>query len=194
MIRMGRSSKLEQPSETPKFQENYANNSGGGYYNGQENQNSMNRDSDSVMREVKDGRLSGFVGNGTTLNGEMNFQAMLRVDGQLTGQIVSENGTLIVGATGRVEANIMVFAAVINGIVKGDIIAAEKIELGRTAQVIGNIQSPRLVMEDGAILEGNCAMIKAREISEKRENETARAAGNSAALDMTTQKNEATIS
>lgn len=194
MIRMGRSSKLEQPSETPKFQENYANNSGGGYYSGQENQNSMNRDSDSVMREVKDGRLSGFVGNGTTLNGEMNFQAMLRVDGQLTGQIVSENGTLIVGATGRVEANIMVFAAVINGIVKGDIIAAEKIELGRTAQVIGNIQSPRLVMEDGAILEGNCAMIKAREISEKRETETARAAGNSAALDMTTQKNEATIS
>lgn len=194
MIRMGRSSKLEQPSETPKFQENYANNSGGGYYSGQENQNSMNRDSDSVTREVKDGRLSGFVGNGTTLNGEMNFQAMLRVDGQLTGQIVSENGTLIVGATGRVEANIMVFAAVINGIVKGDIIAAEKIELGRTAQVIGNIQSPRLVMEDGAILEGNCAMIKAREISEKRETETARAAGNSAALDMTTQKNEATIS
>lgn len=191
---MGRSSKLEQPSETPKFQENYANNSGGDYYNGQENQNSMNRDSDSVMREVKDGRLSGFVGNGTTLNGEMNFQAMLRVDGQLTGQIVSENGTLIVGATGRVEANIMVFAAVINGIVKGDIIAAEKIELGRTAQVIGNIHSPRLVMEDGAILEGNCAMIKAREISEKRETETARAAGNSAALDITSQKNEAAIS
>lgn len=189
MIRMGRSNKSEQTSETPNFQETYANNSGNLYGNNQENLYSSNRPSegDSIAREIKDGRLSGFVGQGTVLNGEMNFQALLRVDGHLTGRIVSENGTLIVGSTGRVDANIMVFAAVVNGTINGDIIATEKIELGRTAQVIGNIQAPRLVMEDGAILEGSCVMVKAREISEKRSTEAnSGIAGNEpVTLDMT---------
>lgn len=190
MIRMGRSNKIEQPSETPKFQENYTNNSGNSFINNQENSFSSSvssTDTDSIVREVKDGRLSGFVGHGTVLTGEMSFQAMLRVDGHLTGRVTSENGTLVVGATGRVDANIAVFAAVVNGIIKGDIIATEKIELGRTAQVIGNIQAPRLVMEDGAILEGNCVMIKAKELFDKRATDAKSriAASDPTALDMT---------
>lgn len=184
---MGRSSKSEQISETPKFQDSYSTNSESLYGNNQENHFSSNRsaDSDALVREIKDGRLSGFVGHGTVLAGEMNFQAMLRVDGHLTGRITSENGTLVVGATGQVEANVMVFAAVINGIVRGDIIAAEKIELGRTAQVIGNIQAPRLVMEDGAILEGNCSMIKVKELFEKRAAEGKSRLNEPDTLDMT---------
>lgn len=187
---MGRSNRTEPTAETPKFQENSSNNSTNFYGGSQENaaySNSYSLENDAVSREIKDGRLSGFVGQGTTLKGEMTFQAMLRVDGHLTGQIVSEKGTLIVGATGKVDANIAVASAVINGIVNGDIIATEKIELGRTAQIIGNIQSPRLVMEDGAILEGSCVMIKAREVSEKRslETNTKPLVNDSAALDMT---------
>lgn len=190
MIRMGRSGKTETASETPKFQDNFSDNTANFYNGNQESQSyahSFSGESDLISREIKDGRLSGFVGQGTGLKGEMTFQAMLRVDGHLTGQIVSEKGTLIVGATGKVDANVAVASAVINGIVNGDIIATEKIELGRTAQIIGNIQSPRLVMEDGAILEGSCVMIKAREVSEKRADEAnARiSASKPATLDMT---------
>jgi cytoskeletal protein CcmA (bactofilin family) len=42
------------------------------------------------------------------------------------------------------------------------------VELGRTARVIGNIQSPRLVLEDGAILEGTCSMLKSKEAFDKK--------------------------
>jgi cytoskeletal protein CcmA (bactofilin family) len=174
MIRMGRSNKLEQPSETPKFQENYSNNSGNLYPTRQDAQpqSASNRgavtESESIGRDIKEGRLSGFVGHGTVLTGETSFQAMLRVDGHLTGRVTSENGTLIVGSTGRVDANILVAAASINGTINGDIIALEKIELGRTARVIGNIQTPRLVIEDGALFEGSCTMIKAKEAQEQR--------------------------
>ncbi|MBK9214466.1 MAG: polymer-forming cytoskeletal protein [Chloracidobacterium sp.] len=55
----------------------------------------------------------------------------------------------------------------INGAVNGDIIASEKLQLGRTARVMGNIQSPRLIVEEGAILEGSCSMLKARESQEE---------------------------
>jgi cytoskeletal protein CcmA (bactofilin family) len=170
MIRMGRSSKTEPISETPQIQESFVSNSSGYGYR-QDTIPTSNRamsESESMARDIKEGRLSGFVGNGTVLTGETNFQAMLRVDGHLTGRVSSESGTLIVGSTGRVDANILVAAAMINGTVNGDIIAMEKVELGRTARVIGNIQAPRLVIEDGAIFEGSCSMLKSKEAFDKK--------------------------
>jgi cytoskeletal protein CcmA (bactofilin family) len=126
-------------------------------------------DSEAMARDIKEGRLSGFVGHGTTLTGETNFHAMLRVDGHLLGTVTSENGTLIV----QVDANMAVAAAMINGNVNGDIVATEKIQLGRTAKVIGNIQTPRLIIEDGAIFEGSCSMLKAQEQLEQAAVEAA---------------------
>lgn len=120
-----------------------------------------------MARDIKEGRLSGFVGHGTTLTGETEFHAMLRVDGHLIGRVSSESGTLIIGTNGQVDANITVAAAMINGAVNGDIVATEKLQLGRTARVMGNIQSPRLIVEEGAILEGSCSMMVARESAEK---------------------------
>jgi cytoskeletal protein CcmA (bactofilin family) len=128
-------------------------------------------DSESMARDIKEGRLSGFVGHGTMLTGETQFQAMLRVDGHLVGTVTSDSGTLIVGTNGKVDANVSVSAAMINGTVNGDIVATEKIQLGRTAVVIGNIQTPRLTIEEGAVLEGGCTMLKARETVEKKANE-----------------------
>ena len=64
-----------------------------------------------MARDIKEGRLSGFVGHGTTLTGETQFHAMLRVDGHLIGTVSSESGTLIIGTNGQVDANILVAAA-----------------------------------------------------------------------------------
>jgi cytoskeletal protein CcmA (bactofilin family) len=120
-------------------------------------------DSENMARDIKEGRLSGFVGHGTVLTGETSFQMMLRVDGNLVGSVSSETGTLIVGTNGQVDANVAVGTAMVNGVVNGDIIASEKIHLGRTARVIGNIEAPRLIIEEGALLEGGCKMVKALE-------------------------------
>lgn len=125
-------------------------------------------ESDSMARDIKEGRLSGFVGHGTTLTGETEFNAMLRVDGHLVGTVSSDSGTLIIGTNGQVDANVSVAAAMINGAVNGDIVASEKLHLGRTARVLGNIQSPKLIIEEGAILEGSCSMLKARESQEEK--------------------------
>ncbi|MBC7899497.1 MAG: polymer-forming cytoskeletal protein, partial [Saprospiraceae bacterium] len=128
-------------------------------------------DSESIARDIKEGRLSGFVGHGTTLTGETNFQMMLRVDGHLTGTVSSDGGTLLIGTNGQVDASISVAVATVNGTVNGDIVASEKIHLGRTARVIGNVATPRLVIEEGAVFEGGCNMLKAREIDEKQQTE-----------------------
>lgn len=176
MIRMGRSSRGEQSNEDENLQheqqrQQRPSNLGSlnpSVVSGQTATRGAISESELIARDIKEGRLSGYVGSGTVLTGETNFQSMLRVDGHLTGSVTSENGTLIVGSTGRVDANILVAAALINGTVNGDIIAAERLELGRTARIVGNIQAPRLLMDDGAILEGNCQMINAKEALEKR--------------------------
>ncbi|MDQ3799724.1 MAG: polymer-forming cytoskeletal protein [Acidobacteriota bacterium] len=195
MIRMGRGSRAtEQPNETPQqqqqqqqqYQQQQSQTTSGNYYGYQQQQQQPEAaqaasrggaltESEGIARDIKEGRLSGFVGAGTVLTGETNFQAMLRIDGHLTGRVISDNGTLIIGSGGQVDADIIVSSATIGGTVNGDIVATEKVELGRTARVLGNIQTPRLVIEDGAIFEGNCSMLKAKEAVEQRAEEARQA-------------------
>lgn len=165
---MGRSSRQEQTNEVPTPAARLVEPNSLYTVSDAAASNRAVSESESMARDIKEGRLSGFIGSGTVLTGETTFQAMLRVDGHLTGSVSSAGGTLIVGSTGRVDANIIVAAAVINGTVNGDIIVAERLELGRTARIVGNIQAPRLVMEDGALLEGSCAMINAKQALENR--------------------------
>ena len=120
---------------------------------GQPNTTKAYTESDALARDIKEGNLSGFVGNGTTLTGEANFKGMLRVDGTLSGRVSSQDGTLIVSTGGQVDANVEVSVAQIYGTVNGDVTASKRIELGRVAKVTGNIQTPALVIEQGAIFE-----------------------------------------
>ena len=136
-------------------------------------------ESESLARDIKEGTLTGFVGNGTTLTGEASFKGMLRVDGGLSGTVRSDDGTLIVSTNGRVDANVEVAVAQIYGTVNGDIVASKRIEMGRVAKVTGNIQTPALVIENGAVFEGSCRMVQVKEQAER--GTTASAAADTAA-------------
>ena len=137
-------------------------------------------ESESLARDIKEGTLTGFVGNGTTLTGEANFKGMLRVDGGLSGRVSSADGTLIVSTNGRVDANVEVAVAQIFGTVNGDITATKRIEMGRVAKVTGNIQTPALVIEQGALFEGSCRMVQVKEQAEKSTGTAASASSTAA--------------
>jgi cytoskeletal protein CcmA (bactofilin family) len=124
-------------------------------------------ESETIAREIKDGSLSGFVGSGWVITGEASFKSMLRIDGRFSGRITSSTGTLVVGAGGQVDANIEVSVATIHGVVNGDIIAGQRIELGRAAKLSGNIQTPSLVIEQGAVFEGSSKMVQPKAAAEK---------------------------
>src|SRR6266852_2164489 len=124
-------------------------------------------ESETTAREIKDGTLSGFVGSGTSVTGEATFKAMLRIDGHFSGRITSGSGSLLVGAGGQVDANVEVAVATIHGVVNGDIIAGQRIELGRAGKLNGNIQTPSLVIEQGGVFEGSCKMVQQKAATEK---------------------------
>ncbi len=160
MIRMGKSSKLNE-ADIPERSEP-TNAPAISFSSDSQSPNAFS-ESELMARDIKEGRLSGFVGSGTVLTGETVFDSMLRIDGHLKGTVTSKDGTLIIGATGQVDADVVVGTAVINGAVNGDVIVAEKLTLGRSARVVGNIHAPKLIIEDGAVLEGNCSMLKSQQ-------------------------------
>lgn len=124
-------------------------------------------ESETIAREIKDGTLSGFVGSGTSITGEATFKAMLRIDGHFSGRVSSSSGSLVVGAGGQVDANIEVAVCMIHGTVNGDVIATQRIELGRASKLSGNIQTPSLIIEQGAVFEGTSKMIQQKSAAEK---------------------------
>ena len=118
-------------------------------------------ESEAIARDIKDGNLGGFVGNNTHLTGDAAFKGMMRVDGRVSGRIMSGDGTLVVSTNGLVEADVDVAVAKIYGTIRGNVTATGMIELGRTARVTGNIRTPSLVVEGGAVFEGDCRMTPA---------------------------------
>jgi len=93
------------------------------------------------------------------LTGEFDFKGMVRVNGHIAGSVYSHTGTLFVDAEAKVDAMIDVAVAVIGGTVSGDIVARDRVELGPSSRIYGNIWTRAIVIKDGAIFEGVCHMI-----------------------------------
>lgn len=109
---------------------------------------------------IKQRPRSGAPDSAPELNGEISFKDMLRINGHVAGKIFSYKGTLIVDPSARVEAEINVGVCVISGIVVGDVIGHERVEVGSGAEVTGNICTPALSIKPGAVFQGDCRMLK----------------------------------
>ena len=99
--------------------------------------------------------LNSIIGEGTRFRGEFEINGLLRIDGDFEGTIRT-SGKVLVGLNGRARCNIYAETAVVGGIVEGHIFCTEKLILLSTGMVLGSVASPRLVVEEGVILNGTC--------------------------------------
>ena len=114
-------------------------------------------DGEQVQSVSEPGGLTAFIDQGSSFEGKLSFKDTVRIDGHFSGQITSEN-TLVVGESGVIEANVRSQVVIVSGTVAGDIVATSKVILHKTAHIDGNVQTPSLVMEDGAVLNGELRM------------------------------------
>ncbi|GAB7079764.1 bactofilin family protein [Megalodesulfovibrio paquesii] len=105
--------------------------------------------------------INAFLGAGAVFEGQLQFKGMVRIDCSFTGVIHSE-GTLILGEKARVEGDINVAHLVSNGTIVGNVAAKGKVTLQKNSRLLGNLVTPFLDVEEGALLEGQVLM--------KREN------------------------
>ena len=107
---------------------------------------------------VEDGAfVNSIVGEGTRFNGELELNGLLRIDGDFTGSIKTA-GKVLVGKNGRAKCTISASTVVIGGAVRGDIYSSEKVIVLSSGIIQGNIFTPRLIVEEGVILDGNCSI------------------------------------
>ncbi|MHC4453089.1 MAG: bactofilin family protein [Planctomycetota bacterium] len=138
-------------------------------------------DSKSGFKEKHESRKEVRMAEGNATNltqdvevkGTIKFGAVMRIDGKFDGELITDNGELVVGKTGNVKANVKVRSAVIEGRVDGNIKASDRVELKQKAQLIGDLQAKVLVIEEGVVFVGKCNVnpegVKAESQSYKEE-------------------------
>jgi cytoskeletal protein CcmA (bactofilin family) len=118
------------------------------------------------------GQVDTVIGEEASLRGSYNSKHSIRVDGEIYGNVTSEDG-VIVGDKGMVRGNLTAKSILVGGKVKGNIRATQRLELQNTANVEGDLSAPVLIIEEGAVYEGNCVMeevAKVVDLPKAREN------------------------
>jgi cytoskeletal protein CcmA (bactofilin family) len=110
------------------------------------------------------------LGKGAEMTGEISFTNGLRVSGVVKGKVKSE-ATLEIGLEGKVDAEVNIRKIIINGEFRGVIHATDRVVIHKEGKVFGDIYSPCLIIEAGAIFEGRCNMNAAKTNKMKEEGE-----------------------
>jgi cytoskeletal protein CcmA (bactofilin family) len=106
--------------------------------------------------------LRSFLGEGTEITGEVRFSEIMRVDSNISGTIVSDSGSLLIMEKGRVKATVQVGILEVSGIVEGTITAKNSVKIHSTGRVYGDIYTPALMIEHGAVFDGKCHMLETK--------------------------------
>ncbi len=101
--------------------------------------------------------LTAFLGKGTRITGKLEFEGPSRIEGHVEGEVLARD-TVTVGESAVVNARVEGVVIVIQGTVTGDVVAESRLEIRAPGKVIGDVTTPILVINEGAILEGRCSM------------------------------------
>ena len=94
------------------------------------------------------------VCKGISIRGQISGSEDLQIDGEVSGTVQLPGGRVMIGPEGRVAGNIEAREIIVRGDLKGNLRAGERILVGRTGQWQGDGISPRLAIEDGAVVKG----------------------------------------
>lgn len=95
------------------------------------------------------------IGRGSVSEGRFRVETGIRVDGVLKGELIS-SGTLIVGESGVIEADVKVHDAFVSGRIVGTLEAEDKVHLQANSAFVGKIKTRTLIVEEGAIFKAEC--------------------------------------
>lgn len=103
------------------------------------------------------------IGKSVVIRGELSGSEDLYIDGQVEGTIELREHNLTVGPNGRVNANVNAKEVVVQGAVKGNIRAVDRVEIRKSGSVAGDLVAARIVIEDGAFFKGSIDIQKGGE-------------------------------
>jgi cytoskeletal protein CcmA (bactofilin family) len=108
-------------------------------------------------------RLVGQLHKGSRITGQLAFEGSVRIDGSVEGEIRCHE-TLTIGEGAEVRARIASRVVIIRGKVEGNVTAKDRVELLAPGRLFGNVSTPRLIITEGVVFDGDCSMGAAKEI------------------------------
>lgn len=102
--------------------------------------------------------INTYLGPGSAIAGDVRIAGGTRVEGDIDGNLES-SGNIQIGEHARIRGNITAKSALVGGIVEGNIIAHDRVQLFSSAAVLGDIITHKLVLEDNVIFNGHCVAL-----------------------------------
>lgn len=103
-------------------------------------------------------RDAAVIGPSIRIDGDVRGEEDLLIEGEVKGTVNLKDNSLVIGSQGRVKANVYAHSIEVEGIMEGDMFGTERVNIRKSAQVKGNITSPRVSVEDGAQFKGSIEM------------------------------------
>jgi cytoskeletal protein CcmA (bactofilin family) len=101
------------------------------------------------------------IGKSVVIKGELSCREDLYIDGQVEGTIDPKGNRLIIGPNGSIKANVNACAVIVQGKLEGNIHASDRVDLKLSANVVGDVTTQRISIDEGAHLKGSVSIQKA---------------------------------
>jgi cytoskeletal protein CcmA (bactofilin family) len=98
------------------------------------------------------------IGKSITISGDLNGEEDLVIEGKVEGKVTLPNSQLTIGANGTIKAEVQAKSVVVIGRVAGNVRGTERVEIQATGIVEGDVIAPRLVVAEGAVVNGSIQM------------------------------------
>ncbi|PIR18163.1 MAG: hypothetical protein COV46_01155 [Deltaproteobacteria bacterium CG11_big_fil_rev_8_21_14_0_20_49_13] len=105
-------------------------------------------------------QVNGLLDKGCSFEGKLTFDGTVQINGNFQGEVYSD-GTLIIGNDAHVDGGVFVDTLIVYGSVQGNIEAKSRIEMHVPANVVADIKTKTISIEDGVTFQGKCQMDKA---------------------------------
>ncbi len=106
----------------------------------------------------QEGTTMANIGKSITISGDLTGEEDLVIEGKVEGKVTLPNNQLTIGSNGSVKAEVSAKSVVVIGRVAGDVRGAERVEIQGTGIVEGDVAAPKLVVAEGAVLNGSISM------------------------------------
>ena len=119
----------------------------------------------SKKKKIVIDSISSVLGESTNVNGKLIFSGTMRIDGRIKGEISAEQGkgihnTLIVGEKAQIKGDVRVDTVINSGQIIGNVYAKDRVAIHDPGQLIGDVQTSELTVEEGVIFNGRCNMVR----------------------------------
>jgi cytoskeletal protein CcmA (bactofilin family) len=112
----------------------------------------------SAPRPSTMSREAAVIGPSIHIDGDVRGEEDLLIEGEVNGTVQLKNNSLTIGPQGKVRADVYAHTIYVDGFLEGDLYGSERVHIRKSAQVRGNVTSPRVSLEDGAKFRGSIEM------------------------------------